>query len=174
MEQKAEMTSEDIEKIRRFAGEFWSVPENLELVQEQCAKSTLGEFASRGTRRVSPKMVVGVCRKPTERAEEPAVKVSTGTTGTGTPNDAKATKQRAVATSDKRPDARKKYDSLSNEGKKALKQNAALHACKKENLHMNIEDIGILFGLPEKSLNRDPYKSIIKRGRDKARQERQR
>ena len=78
------------------------------------------------------------------------------------------------ANSDIRSSQRKKYDSLSNENKRAMKQNAALHACKKANLHLDIEDIEILFGLPEKSLNRDPYKSVIKRGRSKARQEGQR
>ena len=93
------------------------------------------------------------------------------TTGMESANDAQANTEPAIATSINRSDARKKYDSLPNEGKRAMKQNAALHACKKENLHMDIEDIGILFGLPEKSLNREPYKSIIKRGRDKARQE---
>jgi len=67
---------------------------------------------------------------------------------------------------------RQNYDSLNNEGKKSTKQNAALHACKKENLHVSIRDIEVLFGLPEKSLNRDPYKSIIDRGRSKERQER--
>jgi hypothetical protein len=70
--------------------------------------------------------------------------------------------------------ARKNYDLLNNEGKRALKQAAALDACKKENLHMDIKDIAILWGLPEKSLNRKPYKDIIKQGRTRARQERQR
>lgn len=76
------------------------------------------------------------------------------------------------ATIDTRSTQREKYDSLDNEGKKATKQNAALYACKKANLHINIVDIEILFGLPEKSLNRAPYRSIIDRGRSKERQER--
>ena len=75
---------------------------------------------------------------------------------------------------DTRSVARKRYDSLDSGGKNAMKQDAALYACKTENLHLDITDIEILFGLPEKSLNRDPYKNIIKRGRTKARQERQR
>ena len=73
---------------------------------------------------------------------------------------------------DSRSDARKNYDSLDNKGKNALKQSAALDACKGKNLHLNIRDIEILWGLPVKSLNRPPYKSIIDRGRSKERQAR--
>ena len=82
------------------------------------------------------------------------------------------TPKKTDATNDTSSKQRKNYDSLSNEGKKAMIQNAAIYACKKENSHMNIRDIEVLFGLPEKSLNRDPYKSIIERGRTSERQER--
>ena len=86
----------------------------------------------------------------------------------------KIEKRKAKVKNDTRTNARKNYDSLPNEGKAAMKQNAALHACKKENLHMDIADIEILFGLPKKSLNRKPFKDIINRGRTKERQESQR
>ena len=83
-----------------------------------------------------------------------------------------ATQARTKTTINTRSTQRENYDSLPNESKKAMKQNAALEACKKENVHINIRDIEVRFGLPEKSLNRDPYKSIIKMGRSGERQAR--
>jgi len=38
------MTPEVKEELRKFSREFWSVPENVERLREQRARSTLGKF----------------------------------------------------------------------------------------------------------------------------------